>query len=105
MNFYYLQLYLCFIFYFSFVRSTTRGNMVSTLRGKATNIASRGSRAKLIPGFRSDLPAGSTFCGKHFGQNIEKLSVKNVLRGFLRYKSLSPPIPIRRFACRANMSH
>jgi hypothetical protein len=28
-----------------------RGKMVSTLRGKATNIASRGSRAQSIPGF------------------------------------------------------
>jgi hypothetical protein len=29
-----------------------RGNMVSTLRGKVTNIASRGSRAQSIPDFR-----------------------------------------------------
>jgi hypothetical protein len=35
------------------VRSAARGNMVSTLRGKATNIASRGSRAQSIPGLRS----------------------------------------------------
>jgi hypothetical protein len=34
------------------VRSVSLGNMVSTLRGKATNIASRGSRAQSIPGFR-----------------------------------------------------
>jgi hypothetical protein len=32
-------------------RSAARGNMVSTLRGKATNIASPGSRAQSIPGF------------------------------------------------------
>jgi hypothetical protein len=32
-----------------------RGNMVSTLRGKATNIASRGSRAQSIPGFKGTL--------------------------------------------------
>jgi hypothetical protein len=32
------------------VRSAARGNMVSTLQGKATNIASRGSRAQSIPG-------------------------------------------------------
>jgi hypothetical protein len=29
-----------------------RGNMVSTLRGKTTNIASRGSRAQSIPGLK-----------------------------------------------------
>jgi hypothetical protein len=34
------------------VRSAPRCNMISTLRGKATNIASRDSRAPSIPGFR-----------------------------------------------------
>jgi hypothetical protein len=34
------------------VRSASRGNMVSTLRGKATNTASRGSRAQSIHGLR-----------------------------------------------------
>jgi hypothetical protein len=34
------------------VRSAARGNLVSTLRGKATNISSRGSRAQLVPGFK-----------------------------------------------------
>jgi hypothetical protein len=34
------------------VRSAAHGNMVSTLRGKAMNIASRGSGAQSIPGFR-----------------------------------------------------
>jgi hypothetical protein len=34
------------------LRSAARGNMVSTLRGKATNIASRGNRTQSIPGFR-----------------------------------------------------
>jgi hypothetical protein len=34
------------------VRSAARGNMVSTLRGKVTNIASRGSPAQSIPGLR-----------------------------------------------------
>jgi hypothetical protein len=33
------------------VLSAARSNMVSTLRGKATNIASRGSRAQSIPSF------------------------------------------------------
>jgi hypothetical protein len=32
------------------IRSAARGNMVLTLRGKATNIASRGSRAQSILG-------------------------------------------------------
>jgi hypothetical protein len=34
----------------------TRGNMVSTLRGKATNIASRGSRVQSIHGFMGITP-------------------------------------------------
>jgi hypothetical protein len=39
------------------VRSAASGNMVSTLRGKATNTVSRGSRAQSIPGFTtSELP-------------------------------------------------
>jgi hypothetical protein len=33
-------------------RAATSGNMVSTLRGKAKNIASRGSRAQSIHGLR-----------------------------------------------------
>jgi hypothetical protein len=34
------------------VRSAARDKMVATLRGKATNLASRGSRAQSIPGLR-----------------------------------------------------
>jgi hypothetical protein len=34
------------------VRSAARGNMISTVRGKATHIASRGSRAQSIPGLK-----------------------------------------------------
>jgi hypothetical protein len=41
------------------VRSAARGNMVSTLRGKATNIASLGSRVQLIHG----LKCGHESCG------------------------------------------
>jgi hypothetical protein len=41
----------------------TRGNMVSTLRGKATNIASRSSHAQSIPGLtRTDEVADSNGC-------------------------------------------
>jgi hypothetical protein len=56
------------------VRSAARGNMVSTLRGKAPNIASHGSRAQSIRGVnkkaqnwaRFSLPSQSVFLKSQF---------------------------------------
>jgi hypothetical protein len=45
----------------------TRGNMVSTLRGKAMNIASRGSRTQSISGFRHSM----AIISENIEQNVE----------------------------------
>jgi hypothetical protein len=46
------------------VRCAARGNMISTLRGKATNFVSRGSRAESISGLRHFLRQDLTLCLK-----------------------------------------
>jgi hypothetical protein len=47
------------------IRCAARRNMVSTLQGKTTNIASRGSRAQSIPGFTRTVSAPYSLMSLH----------------------------------------
>jgi hypothetical protein len=58
------------------VRYAARGNMVSTLRGKATSIASRGSRAQSIPGFNTRKSYSERMKVRDFTLNIGKKNTR-----------------------------